>query len=75
MYGRLAFESITYAMRARELLVADRQIARGGSFNIIRLRQNETPRGCAYGIELAREDLLRAAAILSNARIKFTILQ
>ncbi len=75
MNGRIAFESITYAMRARDLLMADREMARGARFDIVRLHPNETPRGCAYGLEIPRREMSRAAAILSKAGVKFTIIQ
>lgn len=64
--ARLAVSSITYAMQARELL-AKYAIAS----NILRLRRDETPNGCAFGLEIPRQQLSAAAELLRKAQIEF----
>ena len=64
--ARLALSSITYAMQAKELLA---KYAIESS--IIRLRPDETPTGCAFGLVIPRPKLSAAAELLSKAQVEF----
>jgi len=66
MYGRIATSSITYAMQAKERLYDE-----GILCDIIRLRADETPAGCAFGLEIPSRQMARAAEILTRAGIRF----
>ncbi len=64
--ARLAVSSVTYAMQAREILA---KYAIESS--IVRLRRDETPNGCAFGLEIPRQKLSVAAELLRKAQIEF----
>ena len=70
MAGRIGTSSITNALRAKEILEAAHIPA-----EIIRLRPDESPGGCAYGVEFQGSELARAAALLSRENVKFNMLQ
>ncbi len=69
MKARIGTKSITSAMQARDAL---RRV--GIPAEIIRLRPNESPNGCAYGLEIAYHALAGAQAILQNSGVRFTVL-
>lgn len=62
--------SVTYAMKAKELLAKS-----GISARVIRLKPEQSPNGCAYGLELACREGARASALLGSAGIRFTLLK
>ncbi len=62
--------SVTYAMKAQELLAAS-----GIRSKVIRLRPEQTKRGCAYGISLGCGEFRRALSLLRNAGIQANELQ
>ena len=66
MSARLAIGSVTYAMQARDTLEKS-----GVPAMIVRLRPDETPTGCAYGINLPRDKLRTATAALSRAGVSY----
>lgn len=62
--------SVTYAMKAQEILTnANIQS------NVIRLRPEETKRGCAYGIRIDCAEFKRAIILLRNSGIQVTPLK
>ena len=67
--ARFGFESLTYAMEARDLLARH-----GIPSNAVRLTKGESPKGCAFGIELAVRDKAAADALLSKAMLHYTVL-
>lgn len=64
---RLGMRSITYAIEGREILSKY-----GISATVVRLVPSESREGCAFGLEIMRGDISRAAALLSKADIEFT---
>lgn len=64
--SRLGVRSVTYAIEGREILSKY-----GIGASVIRLGGGESPRGCAFGLEIARADTERAEALLKKAEIDF----
>ncbi len=62
--------SVTYAMKAQEILSAS-----GIQAEVIRLRPEQTKRGCAYGISLCCGEFRRALSLLRGAGIQANELQ
>ncbi len=62
----LSTASVTWAMKARDALLSF-----GIASRLVRLRPEESPNGCAWGLELAENDLRRASNILSRGGIPF----
>ena len=62
--------SVTYAMKAQELLTVS-----GIRSEVIRLRPEQTKRGCAYGISLGCGEFRRALSLLRGAGIQANELQ
>ena len=68
--ARLAVDSLTYAMQARDLLVGH-----GINAGVVRLHKSESSLGCAFGIELARQDVQSALSLLDRADINSRLLK
>lgn len=66
MACRFGLGSVTYAMVAQSTL--SRYSIRA---KVIKLDHGESPRGCAYGIELERQDRHKASHILTRHGISF----
>lgn len=64
--ARLAVNSVTYAMQAKDLLAKY-----GIETTVSRLHRDETPSGCAFGLEISRQKLPAAVDILRRAQIEF----
>ena len=62
--------SVTYAMKAQEILSAS-----GIQAEVIRLRPEQTKRGCAYGISLGCGEFRRALSLLRGAGVQANELQ
>ena len=66
-YVILTMKSMTYAMKGQRLL---------SRFNInsriVYLNPAQTQRGCAYGLEVNRQNLDQAIDILDKGKVKFS---
>ena len=66
-YVILTMKSMTYAMKGQRLL---------SRFNInsriVYLNPAQTKRGCAYGLEVNRQNLDQAIDILDKGKVKFS---
>jgi len=65
----VALHSLTYAMRAKEILQLN-----GIGTRVIRLMPGQSPNGCAFGIEVFCNVAVRASAILTGHGIENRIL-
>ena len=65
--SRLGMRSVTYAIEGREILSKY-----GIAATVVRLRQGESPEGCAFGLEITRADAERAEMLLGRADIEYT---
>ncbi len=63
---RVGIGSVTYAIEARELLSKY-----GINSGIVRLRQGESPRGCAFGLIIPMGVYQSAASLMTKAQINF----
>jgi hypothetical protein len=66
----LAINSITYAMKAQDILTRS-----GIASSIVRLHPEQTPTGCAYGLEINGYDLGKATSLLKNAGVAFRLVK
>lgn len=67
--ARIGFDSVTYAMQAKDFLARHSVISYA-----VRLRTSESGAGCAFGLELSRRDLTVAEALLSKAQMKYRVI-
>jgi len=67
--ARIGFDSVTYAMQAKDLLARHSVISYA-----VRLRASESGTGCAFGLELSRRDLTVAVTLLSKAQMKYSVI-
>ncbi|MBQ8508621.1 MAG: DUF3343 domain-containing protein [Clostridia bacterium] len=65
----IALASMTYAMKAQELLRAA-----GIGSQVVRVRPELTPGGCSYGLSVSRSDAQRALAIIRKTGMQHRLI-
>ena len=62
----ISTESVTYAMKGRQLLAANGMISK-----IVKLSPSQTGRGCGYGLEIECPVAAHASGLLSRGGVKY----